>query len=120
MKRGEVDVGVHLGEANLVSVYRFWFWLLDVGYCVPCWLHVWFRELRPEGILPDLSTYNTFDRAREFLRVISRYVTCRFVGLLLVVKMLSSENDSLAREIWKAIGNKFLMRLLLPLARGRA
>lgn len=42
----------------------------------------------------------------------------RFVGLLLAAKMLPSENISLAEKIWKAIGSRFLMRLLLPLTRG--
>ncbi|GMH39716.1 hypothetical protein BSKO_07614 [Bryopsis sp. KO-2023] len=38
----------------------------------------------------------------------------RFVGLLLVAKLLPSEDCSSALRIWEAIGSSFLKRMLLP------
>ncbi|KAK9830359.1 hypothetical protein WJX72_011255 [[Myrmecia] bisecta] len=39
----------------------------------------------------------------------------RFVGLLLVTKLLPAGDDNTIRAVYKAIGSRFLQRLLLPL-----
>ena len=42
---------------------------------------------------------------------------CRFVGLLLVTKLLSSEDVAVIRSVYDAVGSHFINRLLLPLGR---
>lgn len=43
--------------------------------------------------------------------------SCRFVGLLLVTKLLSSGDLPVIKTVYNAIGSSFINRLLLPLGR---
>ena len=43
--------------------------------------------------------------------------TCRFVGLLLVTKLLSSGDLPVIKAVYDAVGINFINRLLLPLGR---
>ena len=42
---------------------------------------------------------------------------CRFVGLLLVTKLLSCGDLAVIRSVYDAVGSEFINRLLLPLGR---
>lgn len=42
---------------------------------------------------------------------------CRFVGLLLVTKLLPQGSDAVVRQVLDALGTTFIDRLLLPLSR---
>ena len=43
--------------------------------------------------------------------------TCRFVGLLLVTKLLSSGDLPVIKAVYDAVGSHFINRLLRPLGR---
>lgn len=46
------------------------------------------------------------------------FIPPRFVGLLLVTKLLPAEDTEVALKVWDAIGPRLLRRMLIPVTRG--
>jgi hypothetical protein len=53
--------------------------------------------------------------ATSLLATLSNLMICRFVGLLLVTRLLPAGDASTIRAVHDAVGGRFMLRLLLPL-----